>query len=226
MRRRRTSSRRLLAGLPYPELALGRVLSLLDARAAFQAAVERAKAAESALEQRLATRGMPTAGRNAPHGAFTDQERLQLSLIAERLIPTQDGVRGASHPDVLQSLEARVTGTAHEFALYRKGLANLDALALRRTGRTFVTMTDEQQVELLTELDRVAWPARGGLLQKAIRRPTRLLVLARRPAVQLFAVMVGHVLDAYYTHPVSWQALAYDGPPMPLGYLDVLEARR
>jgi hypothetical protein len=43
--------------------------------------------------------------------------------------------------------------------------------------------------------------------------------------VDFFSGFVDDVFEAFYTSPVAWNLLGYDGPPMPLGYLDPTRRR-
>lgn len=109
-------------------------------------------------------------------------------------------------------------------AIYERGLVNVDSLARRRHAQRFLALGVPEQIALLAEIDGLSTPvARWG--GKAAARLLRLYRVVRFPAAQLFPILVEDVMREFYTSPVAWVWLSYDGPPMPRGYLDVLEPR-
>jgi len=157
-------------------------------------------------------------------GGLSPHETALLSTVAVLLIPTDELGPGAAEAGVPDALERRLRQSSAASTVYRSGLANLDSMAWRRYRQSFTALPAGAQIELLTMVEQLASPVttRGG---KIVDRLLRLYRFVRYPAVQFFPVLWDDVMEAFYTSPVAWRWLTYDGPPMPLGYLDVLAPR-
>lgn len=183
------------------------------------------KAAEQGLEARLA--GRETRGTDAAGRWLTENERRLLEALSALIVPSDASSPGAREADVVGNLERRLASAPARQAVYTKGLPGFDAFARKRHGRRFLELSEEQQIGLLEEIDRLS--GAGSDSPSAFeRRAGRLLRLYRitlHPAALLFPVLVRDVIQTFYASPSAWQWLGYDGPPMPLGYLDLMRRR-
>lgn len=119
------------------------------------AAVWTAPAAAQALKAAGATAAVNAAQ------ALTAPEMATLTAAAETIIPATDtpGATEAGVPLFVASMVANWM-TADEAAFFRKGLAELDAGAQQRHGRTFATCSAEHAADVLQAL-RAASPYGG-----------------------------------------------------------------
>jgi hypothetical protein len=158
---------------------------------------------------------------------FSSPERRLAEVLAARILPSDADGPGAREAEVAGALDRRLAASPPERqALYGRGLQELDRLAQSRCHQLFADLTESDQNRLLEELDRAADRRFQGPLARRI--PQRLTVLYYRwrfPAVDFFSLFVDDVFEVFYTSPVAWNWLGYDGPPMPLGYLDPTRRR-
>ena len=111
--------------------------------------------------------------------------------------------------------------------LYARGLRSLDRQACREMGRSFPELGSGNQVSFLRRLESIA---SGRSLSASVAGRVggsigRLYKKWRFPAASFLPEFVDDTMKAFYTSPVAWQWLDYDGPPMPLGYLDPIRPR-
>ncbi len=178
------------------------------------------------MNSRAAARRRPSHSNTEPHW-LTEDERALLAALSTLIVPSDEMGPGASEAKVVETLDRRIASSPSRQGLYARGLAGFDRLSRKRHGLRFAELTAPQQTDLLREIDRLS-DAKTDSISVVERRAGRLLRLyriVRHPAVQLFPVLVKDVVQAFYTSPVSWEWLGYDGPPMPLGYLDVVQPR-
>src|SRR5216117_2032629 len=83
-----------------------------------------------------------------------------VAVIAEHIIPETD-TPGARAAGVHRFVDTLLTDhyPTPERDRFLAGLADVDARARSRQGKTFVECTADQQVALLTEMDEAAYPA-------------------------------------------------------------------
>lgn len=158
------------------------------------------------------------------HG-FTADEMALLEVLARLIVPSGDTSPGAAQlrevgPSAAELLDQLVAGSPSRQAVYARGLADLNQQARRQYKTEFVDLRHDDQVQLLQHVERLG--ARSSSTQ-SFRPKVRAKLLARyhqwtSPAVEWFPTLVQDVLTAFYTSPVSWAWLGYDGPPMPEGY--------
>jgi hypothetical protein len=160
-------------------------------------------------------------------GWFTGEESALVEVLAALIVPSdqtgpgadQMGLAGRSAAETVDELVKR---SPRRQSLYARGLLALDRLA-KTTGKSrFVELPRENQLQLLQFVDRLhqTWSTPRS---HATKIKNKIDVLYRKwsgvfAAVELFPSLVQDVLQAFYTHPVSWIWLGYDGPPMPEGY--------
>jgi hypothetical protein len=183
---------------------------------------------ESRVKERLATRSAREHGPGRPDDSgrlLTPRQRQLLEQLALIVIPKDESGPGASDANVVATIEARLTYAPSRRALYLRGLDGFDAAAKKRHGVSFEALTAQQQAELFEDAvhPRITGIARFG--GSVGWKMFRLYHAVRHPHAQLVPVLIQDVFEAFYTHPVSWEWLQYDGPPMPLGYPDVTRHR-
>ena len=180
---------------------------------------------ESGLDRRL----FPDPNRDLSNraGWFSAAERQVAEALAARVMPSDADGPGAREAGVADALDRRLLAESPERrAFYGRGLAGLERASRGRFGRSFAGLSDTDQDRLLEELSGVAETRfRGPFTSRIPRRLTVLYYRWRFPAVDFFAQFVDDVFEAFYTSPVAWGWLGYDGPPMPLGYLDPTRPR-
>jgi len=118
-----------------------------------------------------------------------------LDAALARLIPGDDGEPGAREAQVIRYVE-RALEAAHSehVAAYRRGLADLDELALARFGAAFATLSEQRQDCVLREAER----AHDGF----------------------FELMRAHAIEGMFGDPrwggnaglAGWRLLGYAGP--------------
>ena len=118
-----------------------------------------------------------------------------LDAALARLIPGDDGEPGAREAQVIRYVERALEGAHGEhMAAYRRGLADLDELALARFGAAFATLSEQRQDCVLREAER----AHDGF----------------------FELMRAHAIEGMFGDPrwggnaqlAGWRLLGYTGP--------------
>ncbi len=160
-----------------------------------------------------------------PGRVLTEHEFATLEALADLIVPSDDLGPGARDLDAARRVEDRLMRHSYELERYRKGLRWLDQAAAQvyGAGTFFVDLGREEQIALLEQIEATARKlrgGRGGVMGVAWRYWDRLMVtLFGFGAGVFFLNLVREdVLEAVYSHPRTWIALGYDGPPQPLGY--------
>jgi gluconate 2-dehydrogenase gamma chain len=124
-----------------------------------------------------------------------DTQLATLEAALERLIPSDDGEPGAREAQVIRYVRRALHGVhrGHVDA-YRRGLVELDGLALDRFGAVFTALDDERQDDVL----RVAEREHAGFFE-----------LARSHAIE---GMFGDPRWGGNAQLVGWRLLGYPGP--------------
>ena len=88
-------------------------------------------------------------------GLLTPSELATLDAALARLIPSDDGEPGAREARAIRYVERALEG-AHSghVAAYRRGLRDLDELALARFGAAFAALADRSQDAVLRDAER------------------------------------------------------------------------
>lgn len=153
---------------------------------------------------------------------FSEDEQKLVRALAAAIIPSEADSPGAEEAGVADALDRLVAGSATRRLIYERGLFAFDELARRAHARPFIELTPAQQIDLLTLIDglhRTMFDNRS--LHTKIWSRVRVLYRTWSgsfAAAELFAVLVRDAMRMFYTHPISWVWLGYDGPPMPHGY--------
>lgn len=180
----------------------------------------------------LARRGRERSARTGQW--FTLEERAVVEAMASLIVPSGADAPGASEievlgPSVVDTLGSWVGASPRKQIVYTWGLIAFDELARRRYGTGFAELSHGRQEELLKGVDfltrnRSRPCSFPGKLKKKLALLTQM-VDGSAAAIDLFPIAVQDVFGAFYTSPVSWLWLGYDGPPMPEGYANVEEPR-
>lgn len=162
---------------------------------------------------------------------FTPEECTLIGALAALIVPSDEIGPGVSDIDIVDALGRVVEKSEERQILYRKGLDAFDEVALREYGSVFARLTGEQQLSILKSLDNAtslskAITASRSLFERANRKAKKIYYKYKLngfgEAIDLFPVLVNDVVECFYTSPVAWNWLGYDGPPMPNGYLGQL----
>ncbi len=106
-----------------------------------------------------------------------------------------------------------------------------DEVAHRKYDYVFAKLTSEQQISILKSLDNATSLTKvtkgsNSLLDRVNRKAKKIYYKYKLngfgETIDLFPVLVKDVMKCFYTSPVAWNWLGYDGPPMPNGYLGQL----
>jgi gluconate 2-dehydrogenase gamma chain len=141
-----------------------------------------------------------SASQGAPPRFFTSSERALVDELAETVVPADGHSPGAKAAGVVQEIERRLAeqpaldpDAAPRKKLWRDGLKLVDTEAKRLGGASFVKVTPEQRIAVLTEM------ARNELAP-------------RTPAELFFVELKREVVRAYYTSQIGiQQELEYKG---------------
>jgi len=143
---------------------------------------------------------------------LTEAEWTLLEAVCARLLPQPDRVAAIPIAPWIDDMlaENRGEGFRHEGApplreTWRRGLAGLEAEAVRRHGRRFADLPVEAQDETLraVQADDVAAAEWKGL-----------------SAPQFFVqVLLKTAAGIYYAHPDAWSEIGFGGPASPRGYV-------
>jgi gluconate 2-dehydrogenase gamma chain len=118
-----------------------------------------------------------------------------LDATLARLIPSDDGEPGAREAQVIRHVERALDGVhSGHLAAYRRGLSDLDELALARYGAAFAGLADGRQDAVLRE--------------------------AQRALPGFFELMWSHAMEGMFGDPrwggnadlAGWRLLGYPGP--------------
>jgi hypothetical protein len=164
-------------------------------------------------------------------GWLSPDEREIAAALASLIVPPDDTGPGAAEAAVVDGLDQLLAASPERQPLYRSGLQGFATLAWHRHGRPFSELTTAERLDLVTLVDgitaRTAWTRTGSRGQRVRRRIAAAYHRWPAPgawhgagdAAAFFPRLTADVLAAFYTSPVAWAWLGYDGPPMPDGYL-------
>ena len=163
--------------------------------------------------------------RRRPSRLLTEHEYATLVALAERIVPKDERGPGATDLKVADRIEHWLMRDTFRLERYRQGLRWLDEAAALTfgSGRTFVSLSTQEQETLLQEIDQAARRLQrpvANVLDRALRYWDRLTaeLFGLGKGVFFFKMVRDDVMSAVYSHPRMWQLLGYDGPPQPLGY--------
>ena len=106
------------------------------------------------------------------HGAFFNFEQAAaVAAFAERIMPGDSGMPGATEADVLNYIDLALSGAyADQQEFYRKGLVALDEYCTSTFGAPFASLDSEQQDATLSAMadgsvEEFQWPASGAFFE-------------------------------------------------------------
>jgi hypothetical protein len=156
---------------------------------------------------------------------FVDEERRLVRALAELVVPSTEEGPGAGDLEIVEPLEALVVGSPQRRTLYGRGLLAFDDLGRHEHGAAFADLPTDEQARLVRDLDRRREEMRDRRsVGNGLRSLWRILRYQRSgafAAIELWPTLIADVTEVFYTSPLSWMWLGYDGPPMPRGYSDV-----
>jgi len=137
-----------------------------------------------------------------------------VATVAEHIIPETD-TPGARAAGVHRFVDTLLTDhyPTPERDRFLAGLADVDARARSRQGKTFVECTADQQVALLTEMDEAAYPA----VQIDSPRPQETWFFRRMKEVTLVGYYTSQIGATQELHPNPFGAYRGDIPYSSVG---------
>ena len=101
----------------------------------------------------------------------------------------------------------------------------MDDLSQEEHGTDFLTLDLKEQINLLRRIDESATMRRrpvSGFMERVDRKLDKIwddqFGIGKHSV--FFRTIHRDVIIAFYSNPISWQAIGYYGPPQPVGYLD------
>jgi hypothetical protein len=151
---------------------------------------------------------------------FTHAESHLIEALASVIVPADKDRPGARDARIMSRLDALVASSPERHALYRDGVTAFERLAILHYRRPFTSLSFREQSRVFTAVD---WAYEGRSVVTRVRRKLLIVYLTRRglrAAVMLFPQLVRDVQDLFYTSPVAWNWLRYDGPPLTRRHAD------
>jgi gluconate 2-dehydrogenase gamma chain len=139
----------------------------------------------------------------SPWRSLTADEAATLASLCNQIIP-EDQHLGAVSAGVVNYIDVQLSSHLKRMKkVYRGGLAQLNDLSFDRYGKRFAGLSDQQQIEFLTAIDR----------DKASNEPS---------LYKFFWIVVDHTMQGFYGDPrhggnrnrVSWAMLELAYPPI------------
>lgn len=145
----------------------------LDRREAIQRVAMLLGASLAAPSIRVLTRATEAASNSAAWSpqALSATQLEQVATIAEHIIPRTD-TPGARDAGVQRFVDDLLTDhyRAPERSRFLAGLQGVDVRARRSHKKSFVATTHAQQVAILTQMDKEAYPAQGAIAQQETKQ--------------------------------------------------------
>lgn len=146
---------------------------------------------------------------------FNAGEQALMEAICRHIVPQDD--RDAAHTiPILPQIDKRLYEDTHDGyrfedmppdrEAYRLGLRAIEEIARHLHGNSFTALSDREQDELLESVHD-GDPAAGHEIWK------------RLPVERFWMLLVQDCIDAYYSHPWSWDEIGFGGPSYPRGYM-------
>lgn len=154
-----------------------------------------------------------------PRRFFNEAEWATLESVCARVLP-QDQAPGTIMitPWIDASLhDARTTGTRYEGLppnpeCWRRGLCAIDSESLDRFGRTYASVTPDNQDLVLTAMDQ-------RVVQSKAWKGLESRIFLRK-------ILLPAITEVYYAHPDAWSEIGFGGPASPRGYVRLAANRR
>jgi len=154
---------------------------------------------------------------------FMPAEHRVVGALCEIIIPSDESGPGAREAGVLERLDRMVAVSSHAQAIYARGLLAFDEVAERKHGRAFADLMDQEKIGLVQQLERIFQEMARGEVSVVERLSHTVTTVYRSwpdgAAANLFAALVEDTLAAFYSSPIAWRSLAYDGPPFSRAFI-------
>ena len=155
---------------------------------------------------------------------FSEHQYALVATIAAIIIPSDDDP-GATEAGVVDYIDRSVADSEKRQGVYTKGLKWMDDLSQEEYGTDFLTLDLKEQINLLRQIDESATMRTrpvSGLMGRVDRKIDKIwddqFGIGKKSV--FFKTIRRDVIFAFYSSPISWQAIGYFGPPQPVGYLD------
>jgi hypothetical protein len=180
------------------------------------------------LARRDARRG------KTPYLWFTPEEAVVAEALSKIIVPSDENSPGIDEISVLGEnaitlLDKMVAESPGIQQFYSQGLLAFDCWAGKEYARPFVELSTAEQESLFRaaheEYDRSR--AQTSLFSR-VRRGFDAIVHAGKGtfhAARFCPIIRDDCLQIFYTSRVSWTWLDYDGPPMDMGYPNLVRRR-
>src|SRR5271165_15420 len=139
----------------------------------------------------------------SPWRSLTAGEADTLASLCNQIIP-EDQDPGAVSVGVVNYIDVQLSSRLKRMTkVYRDGLAQLNKVSFQKYGKTFASLSDQQQIEFLTAIDR------DKTAKDAASR-------------EFFRIVVDHTMQGFYGDPrhggnrnrASWAMLKLEYPPI------------
>jgi gluconate 2-dehydrogenase gamma chain len=139
----------------------------------------------------------------SPWRSLTLDEADTLASLCNQIIP-EDQDLGAASAGVVNYIDVQLSSHLKRMKkVYRRGMAELNGLSFERYGKRFASLSDQQQIEFLTAIDR----------DKAGKQTS---------LGKFFRIVVDHTMQGFYGDPrhggnrnrASWAMLHLAYPPI------------
>lgn len=161
--------------------------------------------------------------------ALTATELTILGALASALIPSDGQGPGAAEAAVAGRIAQSLGHSPASQATYKTGLSALNQLACIRYGSHFPDLPKDHQHQLLSFLDEIHRAIFSEIhsLGSRIRAKAYYWYYVKwgglGPTLEFWRQLQSDVLTHFYSSPVAWAWLGYEGPPFPRGYLNQSE---
>ena len=146
---------------------------------------------------------------------FSPEEARLLEVVCSHIVPQDDRDPGARIP-IMPQIDKRLAANkipGYQFAdmppdreAYRLGLQAIDQIAIHLHARPFIEVPPLDRDRILEMLHDAQPPAAHDIWQ-------------RMPVNRFWTLLVQDCIEAYYSHPLSWDEIGYGGPAYPRGYM-------
>jgi hypothetical protein len=161
---------------------------------------------------------------------LSDDEYRLLETLASLIVPSDELGPGAAEAEVAARLDALIAVSPERQHIYRAGLRSMLQIVYQVCSQPLSELPGPLQQGIFLALEKAHRKRHvgGAALHHRLRRKLRSWIYARRgytDALRLFPHLVTDVLETFYCHPVAWEWLGYQGPPVSRGwYLTLSEA--
>jgi Gluconate 2-dehydrogenase subunit 3 len=165
---------------------------------------------------------------------FVPEEEATAEALARTIVPSEQDSPGVAEVggfglSVGASLNELCVEDLWRRGRYFRGLASFDVWGAREYGKRFVELAAEEQVAVFRAAEERFEKINGSASAMGkVGRRLAAFKAARHGvffACMLYPVIRSDCMQVFYTSPVSWKWLGYDGPPMGKGYADLRKPR-